>query len=214
MSEAFGFHYRFVPGASGITLLLLHGTGGDEEDLLPLGSSLLPGAALLSPRGRVLEHGMPRFFRRLAEGVFDLDNLAAETDALAAFLAEAATAHKIAAGKIVALGFSNGANIAISLLLRHPQVLAGAVLLRPMLPFDPAPLPDLGGKPVLIRAGRLDPLVGAAGVEHVREVLERSGARVTLQWAPGGHQLARDDLEGTAAWLRGVEATLGAPPPR
>ena len=202
MSEALAFQHRFVRGSSSATtLLLLHGTGGDEEDLLPLGKGLLPAASLLSPRGRVLENGMPRFFRRLAEGVFDLDDLAAETDALANFLRSAASAYGFRDGTLIALGFSNGANMAISLLLRYPAILAGAVLLRPILPFDPDPLPDLRGKQVLIRAGRLDPLVDAAGVDHVRSVLQRSGATVTLGWSPSGHQLAQDDIEAAAAWL-------------
>src|SRR5258708_6893964 len=137
-----GFNHRFVPATKpGLPpLLLLHGTGGDENDLVPLGQQLLPGAALLSPRGKVLENGMPRFFRRLAEGVFDLPDLKARTDELADFIAAARKAYGLAAP--VALGFSNGANIAASLLLTHPDALAGALLMRVTLPFEPDALPD------------------------------------------------------------------------
>ena len=158
--DAPDFIHRFLPAGpgGGTTLLLLHGTGGDEGDLLPLGRALLPGAALLSPRGRVLERGMPRFFRRLAEGVFDQEDLARRTDELAAFLEGAATRYGFDPGRVVAVGFSNGANIAASLLLRHPGRLRGAVLLSPMVPFEPEPAPDLGGTPVFIGAGKAGPV--------------------------------------------------------
>src|SRR5881394_3555931 len=138
---ALGFIHRYEPPAADagpITLLLLHGTGGDEHDLLPLGRVLLPGAGMLSPRGQVSEHGANRFFRRLAEGVFDQEDLARRTEALAAFVEAAARAYGFDRAGVVAVGFSNGANIAVSLLLRHPGVLRAAVLLRPMVPFEPA----------------------------------------------------------------------------
>src|SRR6187401_1497622 len=129
------FIHQFVPGSSNRTLLLLHGTGGNERDLIPLGRELDPNAALLSPRGKVLENGMPRFFRRLAEGMFDLDDLKARTSELASFIEAARKEYQL--GPVIALGFSNGANIAASLLLTQPDVLAGAILLRAMLPFEP-----------------------------------------------------------------------------
>ncbi|RZK95567.1 MAG: alpha/beta hydrolase, partial [Methylobacterium sp.] len=159
-----GLTHRFVPAtAPGLPpLLLLHGTGGDETDLLPLGRTLLPGAALLSPRGAVLENGMPRFFRRLAEGVFDEADLRRRAADLAGFIAEARTAYGLAAP--VAVGFSNGANIAAALLLLHPGVLAGAVLLRPMVPLRETPPVDLAGRPVLMLSGAADPIVPAANV--------------------------------------------------
>ena len=143
-----GFIHRFIPALQdGLPpLLLLHGTGGDENDLLPLGQELLSGAALLSPRGKVIEHGMPRFFRRLAEGVFDLDDLKIRTAELAGFIADARKAYGLPAP--IAVGFSNGANIAASLLLSQPDALAGAILFRAMLPFEPKPLPSLTGMPV------------------------------------------------------------------
>jgi phospholipase/carboxylesterase len=201
--KAADFAHRFVPGrrADGLTLLLLHGTGGNETDLLPLGGVLAPGAALLSPRGKVLENGMPRFFRRLAEGVFDHEDLVARTHALAAWVAAAAEEHGIDAGRIVAAGFSNGANVAASLMLMHPTTLAGGVLFRAMVPFEPEQAPDLGGRPVLIGAGQADPIVPAANSERLAELLRAAGADVTLDWRPGGHSLGRAEVDDAARWL-------------
>lgn len=196
------YTYRFepasVPGAS--TLLLLHGTGGNENDLVPVGRAVAPGAALLAPRGDVLEHGMPRFFRRLAEGVLDQADLERRTHALADWVGEAARAHGVDPARVVALGFSNGANIAASILLRRPGTLAGAILLRPMLPFDPGQAPDLSGCRVLVAAGRSDPLVPGEQSERLADILRRAGAEVTLHWSPGGHVLAREDLAAALAW--------------
>jgi phospholipase/carboxylesterase/glyoxalase family protein len=199
-----GFVHRFVPAAPGgpaCTLVLLHGTGGDEGDLIPLGQALLPGAALLSPRGKVLERGMPRFFRRLAEGVFDLDDLRARTDELAEFLTAAAATYALDPARLVAVGFSNGANIAASLLLLRPGVLAGAVLLRPMVPLIPERQPDLSGVPVLLAAGRGDPLVPSDQPDRLAEMLRAAGADVTVHWEAGGHALAAGDLDAARAWL-------------
>jgi len=151
-----GFIHRFIPAKeadSPLALLLLHGTGGDETDLLGLGQELAPGAALLSPRGKVLENGLPRYFRRLAEGVFDLADLRVRTNELADFVETAAQRYRLPSDRIFAVGFSNGANIAASVLLLRPQVLAGAVLFRPMVPLVPDPMPNLHGKPVLLAAG-------------------------------------------------------------
>jgi phospholipase/carboxylesterase len=197
------FSHRFLPGQQGesLTLLLLHGTGGNEDDLVPLGRILAPGASLLSPRGRVLENGMPRFFRRLAEGVFDLQDLAARTDELAEWLEAAAAEYGLDRSRIVAAGFSNGANIAASLLLRRPGLLVGGVLFRAMVPFEPLELPDLAGVPVLLGAGRADPIVPAQNTERLAELLRRAGARVTLDWRPGGHTLSQPEVEDAARWL-------------
>src|SRR5712671_8177926 len=137
------FIQEFVPGTSNRTLLLLHGTGGNERDLIALGRELDPNAALLSPRGKVLENGMPRFFRRLAEGVFDLEDLKTRTNELADFVTAAARHYKLASDHIVAVGFSNGANIAASLLLLRPEIMHGAILFRAMVPLNPENLPDL-----------------------------------------------------------------------
>jgi phospholipase/carboxylesterase len=200
---ALTLHHRFLPGAPGApALLLLHGTGGDENDLLSLGEMLLPGAARLSPRGQVLENGMPRFFRRLAEGVFDLDDLRLRARELAEFVAVARREYPMGDRPPIAVGFSNGANIAAALLLLHPDSLAGALLLRPMVPLVPDPLPGLGGVPVEIVAGRADPIVDPSQSEGLADLLRRAGAAVTLDWIPGGHGLTREDLTIGARWLR------------
>ena len=205
--EALGFFHRYLPPsaaealAGGTTLLLLHGTGGDEHDLLPLGRALLPGAGLLSPRGKVLERGAPRFFRRLAEGVFDQEDLAARTEELATFVGAAIRAYALGPDGIVAVGFSNGANIAASLLLRYPGVLRAAVLLSPMVPFEPDPLPDLKGTAVFVGAGRSDPMVPAPQTERLAELLRRSGADVTVHWDAGGHAVTEGELDTARAWL-------------
>jgi predicted esterase len=181
---------------------MLHGTGGNEEDLVPLGQRLLPGAAVLSPRGKVLENGMPRFFRRLAEGVFDTNDLVARTDELAEFVGRASTTYGLDAGKVVAVGYSNGANIAASMLLLHPRVLAGAVLLRPMVPFRLQGAPDLSKTKVLIEAGTDDALIPKEMPVELASILEGAGARVKLRWQDGGgHTLTERDIEAARQWL-------------
>lgn len=198
------FIHRFVPAStpnSGVTLLLLHGTGGNEQDLLTLGQELLPGAALLSPRGRVLENGMPRFFRRLAEGVFDLEDLKLQTAALAGFVDAAARRYELQNGKILAVGYSNGANIAASIMLTNPDILAGAVLFRPMVPFLPQVSPDLQNVSVLLAAGRRDPIVVPEQTLALGEILKTAGATVSLHWHEGGHELGRDDIAAAKDWI-------------
>ena len=201
-----GFSHRYVPATRpGLpSLLLLHGTGGTEDDLLPLGESLLPGAAQLSPRGRVLENGMPRFFRRLAEGVFDLDDLRRRTIELAEFVEEARATYDLGPAPPVAVGLSNGANVAAAMLLLRPGALGGALLLRPMVPLVPDPLPALGGVPVQINAGTADPIVTPAQSEALAELLRRAGAAVTIDWIGGGHRLVAQDLEVGARFLTGI----------
>lgn len=195
------FTHRFVPGSGKQTLLLLHGTGGNEDDLLPLGRELAPNVALLSPRGRVLERGMPRFFRRLAEGVFDQQDLALRTDELAAFITAAAAEYRFDARSVVAVGYSNGANIAASVLLKHPGTLAGAVLFHPMVPFEPSPLPKLQETPVFISAGTADAMVPRALTERLAELLRDSGANVAVHWERGGHELSRSEVDAAREWL-------------
>jgi phospholipase/carboxylesterase len=180
-------------------LLLLHGTGGDEHDLLPLGRALDPGAALLSPRGKVLENGMPRFFRRLAEGVFDEADLRQRTADLAGFVAEARAAYGIAAP--VAVGFSNGANIAAAMLLLHPGVLRGAILLRAIVPLDDAPAESLAGTPVLILSGAGDPIVPAENAARLAAMLAAAGATVEHRTIAAGHGLSQTDVDLAKAWL-------------
>lgn len=208
-NELSGFAHRFVPaeGGDGNTLLLLHGTGGSEDDLLPLGRMMSGTSALLSPRGKVLEHGMPRFFRRLAEGVFDEEDLILRTHELAGFVEAAAVEYDLDRNRIWAVGFSNGANIASSLLLLHPGLLAGAVLLRAMVPLEPDPTPDLSGTPVYLAAGRSDPIVPARNTERLASLLEEAGADVTLDWQPGGHGIGRTEVDASRQWLEGVLAS-------
>jgi phospholipase/carboxylesterase len=183
------------------TLLLLHGTGGDENDLLPLGRMLLPGAAMLSPRGNVLEQGAPRFFRRLAEGVFDVEDLRRRTGELADFIGAAAERYRFGLDRLYAVGFSNGANVAASLLLSRPQTIRGGVLLRSMLPFEPATLPDLRGRGVLMSQGRQDPIVPVANATRLASLFQESGADVELVWQPAGHNLTNGDVTVAQRWL-------------
>ena len=202
--SALAFTHRFVPGSgenSETTLLLLHGTGGDEDNLLPLGRALLPGAAMLSPRGQVNEMGALRFFRRLREGVFDQEDLARRTDDLAEFLKAAASSYRFDIGGVVAAGFSNGANIAASLLLKHPGLVRRAVLLAPMVPFEPKPLPNLAGTAVFIGAGRTDTMVPTTLTERLVQILGESGASVSVHWDDGGHTITPGEVSAASAWL-------------
>ena len=203
MSVELGFVHRFVPGSrpGGVPVLLLHGTGGNEDDLLSLGGSLAPGAPLLSPRGQVLENGMPRFFRRLAEGVFDLEDIRFRAGQLADFLTAARQHYSLGDIPPVALGFSNGANIAAALLLLHPGSLSAALLLRPMVPLVPDPLPTLDGVRVLIAAGKHDPIARPADSQALADLVGRTGAEVTLHWTNAGHGLTREDLEVGERWM-------------
>lgn len=201
MSADLGFVHRFIRGTRPLTLLLLHGTGGNEDDLLALGRDLDPEANLLSPRGRVLENGMPRFFRRLAPGVFDLEDLVERTHELAGFVDHAADAYGLERSRLVAVGYSNGANIAASLLLLHPQLLEGAALLHATVPFEPQALPDLTGRSVLLTAGRRDPMVPPELTTRLAVLLEDAGAQMALEWFPGGHELTGDESRIIRTWL-------------
>jgi phospholipase/carboxylesterase len=202
--------HLFEPGDSDApTLLLLHGTGGDERDLLPLGPLLLPGAAVLSPRGNVLENGMPRFFRRHAEGVFDEDDVVRRAGELASFVHDAAERYSLDPARIVAAGFSNGANIAAATMLLHPGVLSAAVLLAAMPVLDerlPAPLPDLRGSSVFVGSGRLDPLAPPQVAQRLADTLTEAGAAVELRFHGGGHGVDRGVLASARSWLSGVPA--------
>jgi phospholipase/carboxylesterase len=201
-SEELGFAHRWEPRTgSARTLLLLHGTGGDENDLIPIGDMIDREASLLSPRGQVMEHGMPRFFRRLAEGVFDMEDLHARADGLADFVTAASARYGFSTEGLTAVGFSNGANIAAAVLLKRPGVIRHAVLLRAMVPFVPTPLPDLSGTRVFIAAGEHDPIIPPDNSERLAAMLRDAGADVTLRWAPVGHQLTRDDVDASRAWL-------------
>jgi phospholipase/carboxylesterase len=198
------FTHRYVPATRpGLPpLLLLHGTGGNEDDLLPLGPMLSPGSALLSPRGRVLEGGMPRFFRRLREGVFDEPDVRHRARELAGFIAAAREAHGLRAP--VAVGFSNGANIAAALLQLHPEALAGAVLWRAMVPLQDPPKADLAGRRILMTSGAADPIVPAANAARLAAILQADGAEVRHEVLPAGHGLVQPDIDLANAWLAGA----------
>jgi predicted esterase len=182
-------------------LLMLHGTGGNEHDLLPLAQLLAPGAGVLSPRGNVLERGMPRFFRRLAEGVFDIADLKERTQELAEFITQSAARYRFSTRRLIAVGFSNGANIAGALLLLRPDALGGAILFRAMVPLTPETLPRLPKTPVLISNGRMDPLVSAEETEHLAALLRSAGAEVTVAWQAAGHELTESDVTTAREWL-------------
>ena len=195
------FIHEFVPGSSSRTLLLLHGTGGNERDLIPLGRALDPNASLLGPRGKVLENGMPRFFRRLAEGVFDLEDLKTRTNELADFVAAAVRHYKLAADHIVGVGYSNGANIAASMLLLRPEIMHRAILFRAMVPFVPEKLPDLSFVRVWIGAGNQDLIIPTSETQRLVELLRRAGADVTLRFANATHALTDADVKTARHWL-------------
>ena len=199
------FVHEFVPGNSSRTLLLLHGTGGNEHDLLPLGRELDPNASLLSPRGKILENGMPRFFRRLAEGVFDLEDLKMRTNELADFVAAAVRHYKLDAEKIVGVGYSNGANIAASMLLLRPELLRAAVLFRAMVPLIPDNMPDLSSVHVWIGAGNEDPIIPTSETQRLVKLLRTAGADVTIRFFNAGHGLTSSEVETAGQWLKDLK---------
>lgn len=199
-----GFDHRYIASEaslSGLTLLLLHGTGGDGDSLLQLGYTLAPSATLLSPTGKVVEGDSRRFFKRFAEGVFDLEDLALRTRELGDFVRDAAVAYHLELHRIVAVGYSNGANIAASLMLRQPDVLAGAVLFRPMVTFTPDPAALLSGIPVLICAGERDPLRPSGDMERLTALFQSADADVTVHTEPAGHELAMGDVVTARDWI-------------
>jgi phospholipase/carboxylesterase len=195
------FVYQFIPGSGPNTLLLLHGTGGDENDLIPIGRSLAPGFPLLSPRGRVLESGAPRFFRRLAPGVFDEEDIKVRSAELAEFVAESARKYGFDPKRVHAIGYSNGANIAAAMMLLHPDALAGAVMLRPMPPLKPETAPNLTGKPVMILAGEDDSMTRPELTKQLAQTLSGFGALVEVRWIDAGHDLTPHDFQNIKDYL-------------
>jgi len=184
-----------------LTFILLHGTGGNEDDLIPVGQMLSSSASLLSPRGKVLENGMPRFFKRLAEGVFDMEDLKFRTKELADFVKDASNTYSFNLNKTIAVGFSNGANIAASLLLSYPETIKGAILFRAMIPFIPENMLDLSDKKVILSAGTFDPIVSKSQIEGLLNIFQKSGADVTLKWQQSGHNLTQKDIFDAKEWL-------------
>lgn len=205
--QQLGFTHRYIASLSrsdkaGLTLLLLHGTGGNEDDLLPLGRELDPTAGLLSPRGKILEGGrIPRFFRRLAEGVFDIEDLKFRTHELAGFVDKASRIYEFDARKVIAVGYSNGANIAASMFLLNPQILSGAILFRAMVPLVPENLPDLSDKRIFMSSGLRDPIATRQEAQRLSGLLKQARAVVDLQWQNSGHELTQDDLRAAKQWL-------------
>jgi phospholipase/carboxylesterase len=196
-----GFVHRFYPGESGATLLLLHGTGGSEDDLVPLGRELASGTAVLSPRGKVSEYGAARFFRRLAEGVFDHEDLIFRTNELAEFVEAASKGYGFDPSKLVGVGYSNGANIAASLMLLHPNLLRAAVLFRAMVPFEPEEPVALSGIPVFLAAGQMDLMIPPQNTERLAEILTEAGADLDLRWRDTGHPLTYEEVAEAKEWL-------------
>ena len=204
MTDDIGFIHRFLPGedkASVETLLVLHGTGGDENDLIGIGQAIAPGAAILSPRGNVLENGAPRFFKRLAEGVFDPKEVRSRAEELASFIRAAISKYALNPGRLFALGYSNGANIASTVMLIDPELLRGAILFRPMLVLETDGRSDLSGRGVFISAGQMDPIVPVKSVVRLVELFEASRADVTLKWQQAGHNLLPSEVREAADWL-------------
>ena len=204
MTEDLGFVHRFVPAedsAAGETLVVLHGTGGDENDLIGIGQAIAPGAAIISPRGNVLENGAPRFFRRLSEGVFDPKEVRGRAEELARFIRAAVVTYRLDPERVFALGYSNGANIASTVMLVEPGILQASILLRPMLVYEPSEQKDLSGSAVFISAGRMDPIVPSASVERLAELFEAARADVTLKWQLAGHSLVPSEVREASDWL-------------
>jgi len=204
MKEPLQYIHDYKPAQDStrtVTLLLLHGTGGNENDLAGLGRLLLPGAGQLRPRGNVLENGQARYFHRFAAGLLDIEDVKLRTVELAAFVQQASVMYGFAQQQVIAAGFSNGANIAASMLFLLPQTLQAAILLHPMLPFVPESLPELKGKPVFIGAGRADPLVPAVQTEKLAELLRQAGAEVSIFWHNGGHSISKDEVKAARNWL-------------
>lgn len=202
MTESFRHFYRPGTGGRPYSLLLLHGTGGDENDMVPLADAIAPGAQVISPRGQVIENGAPRFFRRFAEGVLDVEDWRRRSQDLADFVAASSTKHEIDPKKLFAVGYSNGANIAQGLLLLRPEVLAGAILFRSMFITDDVPLNDLTGRSVLLVQGSHDPIAPPGDAEDIAEQLQKSGAHVTIKIVHGSHGLVQDDVICAQNWLR------------
>ena len=202
MTEDLGFIHRFVPGEdSSETLVVLHGTGGNENDLVGIGQAIAPGAAILSPRGNVLENGAPRFFRRIAEGVFDPKEVRTRAEELARFIRAAVVTYRLDASRVFALGYSNGANIASTVMLIEPGIIQGSILLRPMVVYEPPEKKDLSGSSVFISAGRMDQIVPTSSVEQLAEIFRSANADVTLKWQLTGHNLVPTEVREAAEWF-------------
>ncbi len=204
MNKELSHAHRFISSpdpANDKSLLLLHGTAGNENSLLPIAEVILPGSTVLSPRGQVLENGMPRFFRRFSEGIFDLEDMKQRTDELAAFIRESGYAYDIGSNRLFAAGYSNGANIASSLILTYPGLITNAALYHPMIPFSPENNPNLSGTHILITAGTNDPIVSVEETRRLYELYKDYGARVEVFWHDMGHALTKEELYRTKTFF-------------
>jgi len=187
---------------SSTTFLLLHGTGGNEEDLISLAYELDQSAAILSPRGKVLENGVaPRFFRRLTEGVFDVEDLKFRTNELANFVKNASNTYGFDMDHLIAVGYSNGVNIASSMILLRPEVLSAAILFRAMVPLLPQVLPDLTNKHIFMSSGLHDPIIPKQETERLIGLFKKAGAKVSLHWQNSGHELRMNEINTAREWL-------------
>jgi len=187
---------------SSTTFLLLHGTGGNEEDLISLAYELDQSAAILSPRGKVLENGVaPRFFRRLTEGVFDVEDLKFRTNELANFVKNASNTYGFDMDHLIAVGYSNGVNIASSMILLRPEVLSAAILFRAMVPLLPQVLPDLTNKHIFMSSGLHDPIIPKQETESLIGLFKKAGAKVSLHWQNSGHELRMNEINTAREWL-------------
>ena len=195
------FIHRFVPGTAPLTLLAMHGTGGDENDLLDVCRAIAPGAAVLSPRGQAVENGLFKFFARLAPGVFDEHEIRQRAAELAQWIAAASLQYGIDASRIHAFGYSNGANMAVATMLLHPGIIAGGVMLRPRLVLQPDPLPDLAGAPLLLAAGASDPAIPLSEFEALGRLLSKAGAAIDMAVAESGHDLTPQDFAMAKRWF-------------
>jgi phospholipase/carboxylesterase len=204
MSNDLDFIHRFIPATDGNSrvLFLLHGTGGNENDMLSLGRELDPTAAILSPRGKVLENGMPRFFRRLAEGVFDEEDVVRRVNELADFLAQAAQTYDFDPANVLAVGYSNGANIAAATMLLRPEAIRSAILLRAMVVLSNPPTTDLHGTRALISVGRHDPIIPLENVQRLAAFMKSAGSDLELVVQETSHGLVRGDLVSAKQWLQ------------
>ena len=215
--DQLGFIHRFLKPehfnpVKSRTLLLLHGTGGDENDLIPIARMIdsTGASSILSLRGKVLENGQPRFFRRLSEGVFDLEDLKFRTQELADFLQNASTFYEFKLENTVAIGYSNGANIAVSMLMLRPEVLACSILFRAMVPLVPESIPKLSGKSVFMSAGLHDSVVPRTIAKDLFDLLKKTGSNVSLSWQNSGHELTQKDVNEAREWLSATYTTINS----
>ena len=199
--QELGFIYNYIPGSRENVLFLLHGTGGNEDDLLTVGQMLDRRASIISPRGKVLENGMPRFFRRISPGVFDIEDLKFRVNELGEFIDLVCKKHSFRSKSLVVVGYSNGANIAVSLVLLKPTSLKRLILFRAMLPLVPDRIPDLNGTSVFISGGKYDEMISVKNTLELKSIFQKSGASIEMNWEESTHALTSDEVSKAREWL-------------